>query len=138
MPLNPDWSNSQPFSPSNCNDYMFRGYTGFQPENGYRTFLNENQTVFIGTSALWVIADEDATTIDDPWWVITMDDTKPFQDFPANRHSHGYNLSFADGHVEHWVLRNTNTVSPLVKITAQNSDWTKLKNVSTIPLPKLP
>jgi prepilin-type processing-associated H-X9-DG protein len=32
--------------------------------------------------------------VPDQWW-----------DMPANRHSRGANLSFADGHVEHWKWR---------------------------------
>jgi prepilin-type N-terminal cleavage/methylation domain-containing protein/prepilin-type processing-associated H-X9-DG protein len=119
------------------NDYMMLGTSQLQPEQGYRTFLTENQTVFIGTSALWVIADEDQTTIDDPWWLVTMNDLQPFADFPANRHTHGYNLSFADGHVEHWTLRDPNTISPLLQIKPQNSDWTRLKKATTVTLPKL-
>ncbi|HXC36901.1 MAG TPA: prepilin-type N-terminal cleavage/methylation domain-containing protein [Candidatus Acidoferrales bacterium] len=118
-------------------DYMLKGLAGVQAEQGYRTFLTENQTVFIGTSALWVIADEDQTSIDDPWWLVTMSDIDPFADFPANRHTHGYNLSFADGHVEHWTLRDPNTISPLFQIKPQNTDWTRFKKVSTIALPKL-
>ncbi|HEV2329368.1 MAG TPA: hypothetical protein VGY56_11335 [Verrucomicrobiae bacterium] len=118
-------------------DDMSSGLNGLQPEQGYRTFLNENQTVFIGTSALWVIADEDQNSIDDPWWLMTMNDERPFADFPANRHTHGYNLGFADGHVEHWTLRDPNTISPSLQIKPQNTDWTRLKKVSTITLPKL-
>jgi prepilin-type processing-associated H-X9-DG protein len=31
---------------------------------------------------------------------------------PADRHSHGCNLSFADRHVEHWIRKNRkNSVS---------------------------
>lgn len=120
-------------------DYMLTGVTGVQPEPDYRTFRNENQTVFIGTSTLWVIADEDASTIDDAWWLVTMDNSRPFADSPASRHTRGYNLSFADGHVEHWVFRDPNTGPPSLytKINQQNTDWVRLKNASTVLLPKL-
>ena len=77
------------------NNYMLKGLslglTPFVLEKNYRTFVTENDTVFIGTSALWVIADEDQASINDPWWLVTMDDSQPFQDFPANRHTRGYN-----------------------------------------------
>jgi prepilin-type processing-associated H-X9-DG protein/prepilin-type N-terminal cleavage/methylation domain-containing protein len=61
-------------------------------------------------SALFVFIDENEDTIEDAefgnppvgspyyeqnvWW-----------DMPANRHNQGANLSFADGHVEHWKWR---------------------------------
>jgi prepilin-type N-terminal cleavage/methylation domain-containing protein/prepilin-type processing-associated H-X9-DG protein len=102
-------------------------------EPGYRTFVMENETAIMGAANLWVIGDEDELTIDDPWWLVTMDNSQPFASFPATRHSHGFNLSFADGHVERWVLRDPKTISPLfvTLITPQNSDWTKLKQAST-------
>jgi prepilin-type processing-associated H-X9-DG protein len=125
------------------NDYMPMGINGapgvqFAKETGYRTFVNENDIIFMGPSALWVIADEDQTVINDPWWLVTMDNSQPFEDFPANRHTHGYNLSFADGHVERWALRDTNTVLTamyLTQIQPQNSDWVRLKQATTTYLP---
>jgi prepilin-type N-terminal cleavage/methylation domain-containing protein/prepilin-type processing-associated H-X9-DG protein len=107
----------------------------FTKESGYRTFVTENDTVFIGTPALWVMADEDPVAINDPWWLVTMDDSQPFKDFPANRHTHGYNLSFADGHVERWALRDPNTVLSSYQIKPGNTDWIKLKRATTIRLP---
>lgn len=123
------------------NEYMLNGLNGilaFGKETGYRTFVTENQTIFMGPSALFVIADEDQNSINDPWWLVTMDDSEPFEDFPASRHMHGYNLSFADGHVERWPLRDTNSVFTPFKIPqilSQNSDWIKLKRSTTIGLP---
>jgi prepilin-type processing-associated H-X9-DG protein len=65
-----------------------------------------------------------------------MDDSLPFEDFPASRHMRGYNLSFADGHVERWPLLNTNTVLTFqVQVRAGSSDWTRLKRATTTPLP---
>ena len=31
-------------------------------------------------------------------------DVQQWWDIPANRHSQGANLSFADGHAEHWEM----------------------------------
>jgi prepilin-type N-terminal cleavage/methylation domain-containing protein/prepilin-type processing-associated H-X9-DG protein len=118
------------------NNYMPIGLqngTGpFVKETQYRTFVTENDTIFVGTSALWVIADEDPSTLNDPWWLVTMDDTQIFVDFPASRHDHGYNLSFADGHVERWTLRDPSTVlEPYNQIRPQNTDWLRLKRSTT-------
>lgn len=100
-------------------------------EPGYRTFVMENEITIMGTANLWVIADENELTIDDAWWEVTMNNTWPFESFPATRHSHGYNLSFADGHVERYALRDRNTAPPPAEVSPQNSDWIKLKQAST-------
>jgi prepilin-type N-terminal cleavage/methylation domain-containing protein/prepilin-type processing-associated H-X9-DG protein len=127
------------------NNYMAIGIAaGFQPqiarEPQYRTFVTENENIFTGTSGLWVIADEDPVTLNDPWWLVTMDDSQIFEDFPASRHTRGYNLSFSDGHVERWALRDPNTVLGAnfafgKTITAQNYDWIRLKLATTTHLP---
>jgi len=128
------------------NDYMPIGIdlAGLQiaRETGYRTFVTENDTVFMGTSALWVLADEDPSTLNDPWWLVTMDNSEIFEDFPASRHTHGYNLSFADGHVERWTLRDPATVFDVYnQIKPQNTDWVRLKRATTtyqLAFPQLP
>lgn len=114
---------------------LVSGLTGVTAESGYPTFVIENQIRLIGPSTLWVIADEDQTTIDDGWWLVTMDDSQPFASFPATRHNRGYNLSFADGHVERWALRDPNTtIIPGYTIQAKNSDWVRLKRATTMRL----
>lgn len=122
----------------NCwmgSSYMTTGFgttNAVAPEPGYRTFVTGSQMAILGTSSLWTIADENEVTIGDPWWLVTMDNSDPFASFPATRHSRGYNLSFADGHVERWNLLDRNTVSPSVPVVSGNSDWVKLKQASTI------
>lgn len=141
-PSDPSQTNGTPHVRSyamNCwigSRYMNLGInqTQIQPEQGYRTFILESETATIGTSGLWTIADEHEATISDPWWLVTMDNNKPFASFPATRHARGYNLSFADGHVERWNLLDRNTVSPGIQVSTVNSDWTKLKQFSTTKL----
>ena len=101
-------------------------------EPGFQTYLKESGMAAKGTSELWVFMDEHEATIDDSWFEVTMDDSKPFASFPATRHSRGYNLNFADGHVEHYVLRDPNTQAPSVQINGTNSDWIKLKQITTM------
>lgn len=126
------------------NDYMPMGIAGaltVAREQNYRTFVSENDTVFMGTAALWVVADEDPTTLNDPWWLVTMDNSQIFEDFPANRHTHGYNLSFADGHVERWPLRDPTTFlgpNKYGQITSQNIDWIRLKRATTTYMSEFP
>ncbi|HUE36622.1 MAG TPA: prepilin-type N-terminal cleavage/methylation domain-containing protein [Candidatus Acidoferrum sp.] len=110
--------------------YMITG----ERENGFRTFATETETAITGTSTLWLIADENELTIDDAWWLVTMDNSQPFVSYPATRHNRGYNLSFVDGHVERWSLYSTNTVSPSVRVNINNSDWNRLKLATTTKL----
>jgi prepilin-type N-terminal cleavage/methylation domain-containing protein/prepilin-type processing-associated H-X9-DG protein len=139
-PVDPSQINGTPHVRSysmNCwigSRYMNKGVGQVEPETAYRTFIMENETAVVGTSCLWVIADEHEASISDPWWLVTMNNSQPFASFPATRHSHGYNLSFADGHVERYALLDTNTVSPAIYVNPENSDWIRLKQVSTMPL----
>jgi prepilin-type N-terminal cleavage/methylation domain-containing protein/prepilin-type processing-associated H-X9-DG protein len=114
------------------NRSMLTGFAGVVAESGYRAFVMENEVTIMGTVNLWVIADENEQTIAGPSWLVTMDNSQPFADFPATRHSHGYNLSFADGHVERWALRDPKTISPAFPVNYLNTDWIRLKQVSTI------
>jgi hypothetical protein len=99
----------------------------------YRTFVREAEIAAVGaTSRLWVLADEDPSTLDDGWFLVTMDNRKPFASFPGIRHQHGCGLNFADGHTEVFKLRNTNSVPGRV-INAFNPDWLLFKQMTTQP-----
>ncbi len=95
---------------------------------GYRTFVRENEIALAGSSHIWVITDEDETTIDDGAFNVTMDDSAPIASLPASRHSHGYDLSFADGHAEFYRLLTAN----LRNQQSTNSDWIRLRQVTTV------
>jgi prepilin-type N-terminal cleavage/methylation domain-containing protein len=97
----------------------------------YRTFLKENEITAMGPSRLWVLADEHEESIDDCWFLVTMDDSKPFASFPAARHQRGYCLNFADGHAEFYKLRDPKTLTPASRVGTANLDWVKLKQVTT-------
>jgi prepilin-type N-terminal cleavage/methylation domain-containing protein/prepilin-type processing-associated H-X9-DG protein len=122
------------------------GMAGVGAEENYQTFVMENETAIMGTSTLWIFADENEVNMNAPWWLVTMDNTQPFASFPATRHSLGYNLSFADGHAERWALRDTNTMSAAtalylgagLQINGRNSDWIRLKQASTRSLGQSP
>jgi len=98
-----------------------RSYNMSQSVNGYPNF---NQEIFSSIPMwakfaqirspvpvnLFVFIDENEDTIEDaqygcppagsPYY-----DPDVWWDMPSNRHSQGANLSFADGHVEHWKWR---------------------------------
>ena len=97
---------------------------------GYRTFVKDSELTIAAASTLWYIADEDVTTMDDGWFLVTMNDSQPFASFPALRHRRGYGLNFVDGHAEIYRLRDPETALGTT-IKANNADWIKLKQVTT-------
>jgi prepilin-type processing-associated H-X9-DG protein len=99
----------------------------------YRTFVTESELTAAGAAGLWMIADEEEASIDDAWFQVTMDDSRPFASFPALRHRRGYGLSFADGHAENYRLFDPATDPSSRRILAQNSDWIRMKLVTTKP-----
>ena len=103
-----------------------------QYKTGYRTFVKDSEIAAAGPATLWVLADEHELSIDDGWFLVTMDDSRPFASFPATRHERGYALNFADSHAEVYKLRDGGTRSPVEQVSAQNSDWLRLKQVTTV------
>jgi len=132
-PADPSRSAGQPRVRSfSMNSWMGSRYmeTG-QNEKEFRTFVRDSEVSAASPAALWVITDEHENSIDDGWFLVTMNDSKPFASFPATRHQHGYVLNFADGHADHYKLRDPNT-TPSVQVSYLNSDWLKLKQVTTL------
>ena len=119
--------------------YSMNGWIGSrimetqQQQKGFRTFLRESEIAAArAPSGLWMITDEDASTLDDGWFLVTMDDSRVFASFPATRHRNGYALNFADGHAAVFKLRDP-TSNGVGTSTSRNTDWTRLKEITTIP-----
>ena len=100
--------------------------------SGFRTFVRDSELSAAGPATIWVIADEHEASIDDAWFLVTMDDSQPFASFPATRHERGYGLNFGDGHAEFYKLRDPRTQLASGQISPYNSDWQRLKQVTTI------
>ncbi|MBE0540315.1 MAG: prepilin-type N-terminal cleavage/methylation domain-containing protein [Verrucomicrobia bacterium] len=114
------------------NSWMGSRYMESYPrQSGFRTFVRDSETAAAGPATLWMISDEHAACIDDGWFLVTMDDSRPFASFPGTQHQHGYGLNFADGHAEVFKLRDPKTQSPEVRISHYNADWIRLKQVTT-------
>jgi hypothetical protein len=104
-------------------------------DKGFRTFMRDSELSAAGPSALWTLADEHEFSIDDPFFVVTMDDTHPFANFPATRHDRGYQLAFGDSHVELFKLRDPGSATlglPSAHFGAKNLDWLRLKQATTV------
>ncbi len=118
--------------------YSMNGWIGtrymetYARNTGFRTFVRDSEIAVAGPARLWLLADEHEASIDDAWFLVTMDDSRPFASFPATRHERSYGLSFADAHVEFYKLRDPMTLGMGTEISSYNSDWQRLKQVTTI------
>lgn len=113
---------------------------------GYRTFVKDSDLAASGAASTWLMADEDGGTIDDGFFLVTMDDSRPFASGPATHHNNTFALGYFDGHVEKPRLLDPNTCqffsqSPAggdnltqqrSKIAATNIDWQRLKRSTTV------
>jgi prepilin-type N-terminal cleavage/methylation domain-containing protein/prepilin-type processing-associated H-X9-DG protein len=99
---------------------------------GFRTFVRDNELSAAPTASLWVIVDEHQATIDDGWFLVTMDDSRPFANAPASRHQGGYALNFADGHAELYKLRTSAAKLLAGQVSPYNVDWLRLKQATTV------
>jgi len=127
-------------------DLRWRSYNMSQSVNGYPQGVPEYYQIIPAwtkftevrqpaPSQLFVFIDESADTIEDAefgnppvgspyfwpnvWW-----------DMPSDRHNQGGNLSFADGHVEHWKWKTTKTFYTWVQPvwTAEMPDYQRIQN----------
>jgi prepilin-type N-terminal cleavage/methylation domain-containing protein len=113
--------------------YMEAEGTQFN-QRPYRTFVRDSELNAATPATLFVIADEHEVTIDDAFFLISMNDSRIFVNYPAFRHDRGYALTFADAHVEHFKIRDPSSKGPEYAMTFNptNSDWVRLKQVTTI------
>jgi prepilin-type N-terminal cleavage/methylation domain-containing protein len=100
----------------------------------YRTFVRDSELNAATPANLFVIADEHEGTIDDACFFVSMNDAEIFFNYPATRHDRAYALSFADAHVELYKIRDPGTKGPggVASYNSTNSDWVRLKQVTTI------
>lgn len=120
--------------------YSMNGWVGSRymqsdsRQSSFRTFVREAELAAAGAANIWLMVDEHEASIDDAWFLVTMDDSRPFASFPANRHAHGYGLSFGDGHIDTYRLTDPQSQglgTETARISPKNSDWLRLKQVTT-------
>ncbi len=117
--------------------YSMNGWMGGKPLAGqdqFRTFAKEADIKEPGPSKAFVFIDEHERSINDGWFAVDMLGARGFLDAPASRHDGKFTLSFADGHVETWKLRDSRTLSwtrlPIPN-TPLNEDWNRLRAASS-------
>ena len=107
----------------------------YPQRTGYRTFVKDNELGVAGASALWLLADEHELSIDDGWFLVTMDDSKPFANYPAARHQRGFGVNYLDGHADVQKLRDPEsawTGAQTKPVSDRNQDWVRFKLMTTI------
>jgi prepilin-type N-terminal cleavage/methylation domain-containing protein/prepilin-type processing-associated H-X9-DG protein len=120
--------------------YSINGWAGSRymedsAQGKFRTFLRDGELATAGASHIWLFQEEHEASIDDGWYLVTMDDSQPFASYPATRHSNAYDSNFADGHVESIKLTDPESKQfgqQREHFSPKNSDWLKLKQVTTI------
>jgi len=132
---------SQTYGVPRVRSYSMNGWIGSRcmetayPNAKFRTFLRESELAAVGAANIWLIQDEHEASIDDAWFLVTMDDAQPFANFPATRHAHAYGSNFGDGHVELTSLRDPESQrlgQEHEQFSPRNLDWVRLKQVTTV------
>ena len=75
---------------------------GGQTDPNWRVFTKESQIK--NPSHNWVLIDEDPLTIDDAYFFTRG--ANAWINFPSRVHNMGYSWNFADGHAEHYAIRD--------------------------------
>jgi prepilin-type N-terminal cleavage/methylation domain-containing protein len=132
---------SQTYGIPRVRSYSMNGWAGSRymetayPNAKFRTFIRESEVAAAGAANIWLIQDEHEASIDDAWFLVTMDDSRPFASFPATRHAHAYDSNFGDGHVELTRLKDPESQrfdQDHERFSVWNSDWLHLKQVTTV------
>ncbi len=90
-------------------DYFLNGeidtqYDQYLPDSSFDGLITKG-TSLSNPSKVFTFADESEWTIGDGVFVVLRATSQTWEDVPSDRHSQGGNLSFADGHCEHWRWR---------------------------------
>jgi prepilin-type N-terminal cleavage/methylation domain-containing protein/prepilin-type processing-associated H-X9-DG protein len=117
--------------------YSINGWMGGRPlagEDEYRLFLSESEIINPGPSQAFVFIDEHEKSINDGWFAMDMRGDRGLIDAPALRHENSCTLSFADGHVELWRLRDARTLgwrSLPIGNSPINQDWQRFHDAAS-------
>jgi prepilin-type N-terminal cleavage/methylation domain-containing protein/prepilin-type processing-associated H-X9-DG protein len=109
--------------------YSINGWMGGTPlpkQDNYRVFRRETDIIAPPPSQAAVFIDEHENSINEGWFAIDMLG-RGFFDAPASRHDGSFVLSFADGHVEAWKLRDQNSRKWVYLPVPANADTERLR-----------
>jgi prepilin-type N-terminal cleavage/methylation domain-containing protein len=80
---------------------------------GFASYAKESDMVAPSPSRLWVLADENADTINDGWLITAMTNPNQWDDMPGSYHNGACVFNFADGHNEMHKWLSSKTCPPV-------------------------
>jgi len=80
---------------------------------GFAAYAKESDLIAPAPSELWVLADENADTINDGWLITAMGKPNQWDDMPGSYHNGACVFSFADGHNALHKWRSPKTSPPV-------------------------
>jgi prepilin-type N-terminal cleavage/methylation domain-containing protein len=99
----------------------------------YAFFMKESE--ILKPANVWVMLDEDPTSINDSMFLVDMGTGNGIVDAPSRSHNNGYGINFADGHSEIYKLKDDRTIKwktlAVAKDNPLNPDWVKLMLVTS-------
>jgi prepilin-type N-terminal cleavage/methylation domain-containing protein/prepilin-type processing-associated H-X9-DG protein len=105
---------------------LVRNYSMSGQMNGEDNLSNYSKTnnvketdILHPPPAMAMVFIHEGVTIDDGYFAIDVV-TRNWQNYPTSLHNNGCNLSFADGHAEHWTWYEQNTLSLNLKSPGGN------------------
>jgi prepilin-type N-terminal cleavage/methylation domain-containing protein/prepilin-type processing-associated H-X9-DG protein len=79
---------------------------GYPPPN-----IKESDIRYPAPASALTFLDENAMSIDDGYFAINLAPSRIWQNYPATWHQNGVNVSFGDGHAEHWRWVENSTLN---------------------------
>lgn len=120
------------------------GWGASESSGPWKVFSRMADLTDPGPSKTFLLIDEHEQSINDAYFVVDMSgypnlpNLWTIVDYPADRHSNGANLSFADGHVEAWIWKDARTRPPRVNgpmplnvSSTNNLDVLRLQSAAT-------
>jgi prepilin-type N-terminal cleavage/methylation domain-containing protein/prepilin-type processing-associated H-X9-DG protein len=106
--------------------------------NGIRNDVWSKFTSLVpNQSRVFVFIDENESSIDDGYFLLYRDPDSTWPNLPSDRHLLAANLSFADGHVEHWKWKALKRFTTWGQPTASSADLEDLRRIQQA-LPPIP
>ncbi len=122
-------------------DYYLNG--SIDPQYSEYLPLDDASTVVVRYSGIsqtaltFAFLDENANTIEDGVYLLFRAPDETWQNAPSDRHSQGANLSFTDGHCEHWKWRAPKQMQGKGEGVSGNDDLQDLRRLQAA-LPNAP
>jgi prepilin-type N-terminal cleavage/methylation domain-containing protein/prepilin-type processing-associated H-X9-DG protein len=103
-------------------------YTNGQPAGTLSSVITRYPAV-TKPSVVFAFLDENQYTIEDGVYLLFLAPDTTWQNAPSDRHDQGMNLSFTDGHCEHWHWLSPKTMTGLSAPAASSADLQDLRRL---------